>query len=446
MDEPLILQSIADTHEQPFVVIDRTFHVVAINRAFEESFGATPEQVIGQPCYKVSHNNDRPCYELGEECPHRHIFEGGESSTCLHTHYDGHDRVHRVKIKAYPINTGDNLFLGESLLALSKPLARHHQAFQMVGQSPVFMQLLEQLRLAAQSDAPILIEGESGTGKELAAQFIHQHSQCHDKPFLVMDCTTLTESLFESEVFGHERGAFTGSAGEKQGLFEAADGGTLFLDEVGELPASLQAKLLRVLESGEFRRVGGHKSIRTSVRIICATNRDLILDIQNRTFREDLFYRIACFHITLPPLSERLTDIPILTESLLEKIGNSSGRRYELGDGALKLLLSHHYPGNIRELRNILRIAAAHAPGGHIDDSCISGVLQQLQSRRSRSPAIDTIPPENTPAAAMNLDDLESQHINWLLKQHSGNRRKVAASLGVSERTMYRKLKRLNLS
>lgn len=446
MDKFLTLQSIANTHEQPFMVIDRTFKIIAVNQAFEKTYGMKQQQVIGQPCYKVSHNNDRPCYEFGEECPHQHIFGGGQSCSCLHTHYDSHKRIHRVKIAAHPINTGNNLFLGESLIPLSKPLEQRRQTDQMVGQSRVFMQRLEQLRLAAQVDAPVLIEGESGTGKELAAQFIHQYSQRHNKPYLVMDCTTLNESLFESEVFGHERGAFTGSIGEKKGLFEAADGGTLLLDEIGELPLAIQAKLLRVLESGEFRRVGGYRPIRANVRIICATNRDLILDVQNKSFRQDLFYRIACFHVMLPALRERPTDIPLIADCLLDKIGNSSGIRSELDKDSLEVLMAHNFPGNIRELRNILMIAAAHSVNGRIDRACLGDVLQQLGHRQARSQTAEPEIQEQPDTTGVKLEDLESQHINWLLKQHSGNRKKVAACLGISERTMYRKLKRHHLS
>lgn len=448
MDDPVVLQSVADTHERPFIVIDRDFRVVTVNRAFEKAYHTSREHVIGQACYQVSHHNDRPCYELGEECPHRHIFEGGEACSCLHSHYDAQNRVHRLRIRGYPVYTdADTVYLGESLQALALPLETAQHAYSMAGQSPLFLQRLEQLRLSAMSDAPVLLEGESGTGKELAARFIHQHSRRHDKQFLVMDCTTLTESLFEAEVFGYERGAFTGSVGDKKGLFETVDGGTLFLDEIGELPFALQAKLLRVLESGEFRRVGGHRTLRTNARIICATNRDLILAVQNKTFREDLFYRIACFHIMLPALRERISDIPLLAQSLIKKINDGADRQYTLDKDAFALLQSHDYPGNIRELRNILSKAMAYSPDGRIDAGCITSVLQQHNRYRASSPAeTEPVKSEDTVPTGTNLHELESRHIAWLLKQHNGNRRKVAASLGISERTMYRKLKRHDLT
>jgi DNA-binding NtrC family response regulator len=288
----------------------------------------------------------------------------------------------------------------------------------------------------------------------------------------------LTESLFEAEVFGHERGAFTGSVGEKEGLFEMVNGGTLFLDEIGEMPARLQAKLLRVLETGEYRRVGGRKTLHTNARIICATNRNLSSDIESKAFREDLYYRIACLHIQVPSLRERLQDVPLLVETLLDGISQTTGRPYQLSPGTLMELQTYHYPGNVRELRNILSVAAAQVTDGKLDAKNIAEVVRCIKSRRrasikrrasdvgaqdSRSPRDtahkrrtsdfegDAAPgPEKAPAATAtdehSLQNMEELHIVQLLKLHQGNRRQVAAALGISERTMYRKLKRYGLT
>jgi transcriptional regulator with GAF, ATPase, and Fis domain len=324
----------------------------------------------------------------------------------------------------------------------------------MVGQSPEFLRTLEQLKLAAAADAPVLLEGETGTGKDLAAKFIHQHSDRRDKPFLTLDCTVLTESLFEAEVFGHERGAFTGSVGDKEGLFELVDGGTLFLDEIGELPAQLQAKLLRVLETGEYRRVGGRKTLHTNARIICATNRNLGSDVESKTFREDLYYRVACLHVRVPALRERLQDIPLIADVLLDRISASIGQKYLLSPEAVFQLQAYQYPGNIRELRNILSVAAAHCTGITIDAKDIVTVISCMKSRRwtdcepDNDKLTDTVRESSSgedPETLCTLEDLESQHIAELLKQCHGNRRQAAAALGVSERTMYRKLKRYGL-
>jgi DNA-binding NtrC family response regulator len=311
----------------------------------------------------------------------------------------------------------------------------------------VFLQLLEHLKLAAASDAPVLLQGETGTGKDLAANFIHRHSQRSNKPFLTLDCTVLTEPLFEAEVFGHERGAFTGSVGKKEGLFELVDGGTLFLDEIGEMPATLQVKLLRVLETGEYRRVGGCSTLHTNARIICATNRNLGSDVETKSFREDLYYRVACLDLQVPTLRERLQDVPLLAEVLLERISQSTGRHYWLSPASIAELQDYQYPGNIRELRNILSVAAAQSIDGKIDVDEVAAVVYCMKTRRG---ADHPAPPPGAPLPVAapgdcSLHDLESGHIARLLDRYGGNRRQVAAAIGVSERTLYRKLKRYHL-
>jgi transcriptional regulator with GAF, ATPase, and Fis domain len=318
----------------------------------------------------------------------------------------------------------------------------------MVGKTPPFMACMDQLKMVAAAQAPVLLQGETGTGKELAANFIHGNSVRSEQPFLTVDCTVLTESLFESEVFGHARGAFTGSVGERVGLFEQANGGTLFLDEVGELPLSQQAKLLRVLESGQYRRVGGRGHRKADVRIICATNRHLWDHVKAGQFREDLYYRIACLAVRLPPLRERLDDVGLLVASLLELISRTMSRKFESTPGAVKQLQQYHYPGNVRELRNILFIAATHSSGGEINDETIAEVMQlhaHSQVKHCPSEAAEAVVTP-VPDAAASLLDVEAQHISQLLQQYNNNRRQVAEALGVSERTLYRKLKRHGLS
>jgi PAS domain S-box-containing protein len=445
------LQSMVDTHERPFVIIDREFTIVAVNRAYEQTYGFTRDEMLGKHCYQVSHHNDQPCFEMGEDCPYQQVYNSGEGCSCMHIHYDPDGRAHRVKIKAYPLLDSDGeMYLGEAIQDLSQPDARDSDRIRMVGESELFLRMLEQLNLAAAADVPVLLQGETGTGKDLAANFIHRHSRRRDKPFLTLDCTVLTESLFEAEVFGHERGAFTGSVGDKEGLFELVDGGTLFLDEIGELPAQLQAKLLRVLETGEYRRVGGRKTLHTSARIICATNRNLGADVESKAFREDLYYRVACLHIQVPGLRERLQDVPLLAEVLLDRISVSTERGYLLSPEAMFQLQAYQYPGNIRELRNILSVATAHCSGVTIDGNDIEAVIRCMKSRRRTDCEFDNSALKAEPPLEQEqtrtLEDLESQHITELLREHHGNRRQAAAALGVSERTMYRKLKRYGLT
>ena len=450
---PFELQSLVDSHEQPFVVIDRDYRILAINRAYEKTFGVSRDKAVGLPCYKVSHDNDAPCHESGEDCPHANLFEIGKTDSCVHVHYDGDNRMRQVRVTAHPLRGSDGeLYMGEKIQQLSGPEEPRVNGKRMVGQTPPFLACMDQLKMVAAAQAPVLLQGETGTGKELAANFIHSQSMRREQPFLTVDCTVLTESLFEAEVFGHAHGAYTGSVGDRVGLFEQADGGTLFLDEVGELPMSQQAKLLRALESGQYRRVGGRKSRKVDVRVICATNRHLWESVSAGHFREDLYYRIACLSVRLPALRERLNDIEVLVPDLLGPVGQTMNQKFKLTPAAIERLKSYDYPGNVRELRNILFIAATHSNAGEIDDAVIELVLQQLSHGRGHqgqdAPAEERqVAIATPPATAGNgLQEVEARHIAELLQQHGGNRREVAAVLGISERTLYRKLKRFNLN
>lgn len=454
------LQSLVESHDCPFVVIDRNYRILAVNKVYEQVYGTARDWVIGgKPCFKISHGNDQPCGLDGEDCPHRHVFETGESYTCLRIHYDSKHRMHQVRVTAYPLSCPDGrMCVGETIEEISEPEDRRRDGHRMLGRTPKFLACMEQLNLAAGSDAPVLMQGETGTGKELAAHFIHKNSARSDKPFLVIDCTVLTESLFEAEVFGHARGAYTGSVGEKQGLFEQADGGTLCLDEIGELPRALQAKLLRVLESGQYRRVGGNKTHKSDVRIICATNRHLWELVLAGQFREDLYYRIACLNIRLPNLRERLDDIPILANNLLELASKAMRRSFHLTEEAIQRLGEYPYPGNIRELRNILFVAATHCTNSEIGADLIEDVIGNIVNTRAQHPdhlvghgAIYAVPASSAAgvpdsATTTTLQDAEAQHISMLLTSHNSNRKLAAAALGISERTLYRKLKRYALN
>ena len=445
------LQAIADTHERPFLIIDSRFRVVAANRAFQDAYRVSLRQVLGQPCYQISHGRSAPCHESGEECSLKKALETGEPCSCLHVHLsraaDG--RVHHVRIKGYPLRLGDeDLYLGESMEEISVRQEGCDPSDCMLGSSKTFLATLEAMRAAARSDAPVLLHGETGTGKELAAHFIHQHSRRSSGPFLTLDCPALTETLVESELFGHERGAFTGSVGDRQGLFRLADKGTLFLDEIGELARPLQTKLLRVLETGQFRRVGGNRIMRSDVRIICATNRDLENELADGEFREDLYYRLACFSIRLPSLRQRRDDIPGLARFWLRQTRRSGQRCLSLTPDALALLTGHDFPGNIRELRNILQAAAAHATGTSVDVPLIRAIMGRRaegsgvrgRAVESRSCLLGNAGPSG-PAP----EEIEREQLSRLLKEHQGNRAAVARVLGVTERTVFRRLRRYEL-
>src|SRR5512139_1654979 len=424
------LQELIDTNDQPFVVIDREYRIVAANRRYAETYGVTTDAIVGQYCYAVSHHSTRPCHENGEQCPHRALFENNEAVEVLHTHYHADDQPERTRIRGHALRGANGaLYLGEQLYPLEVDTSLDCDAMQMVGQSPAFLACVDNLARVADSEASILLYGESGVGKELAARFIHARSARAGGAFIVINCAAVPETLFESELFGHERGAFSGSSGLKKGLFEVADGGTLFLDEVAEIPLTLQAKLLRVLETGEFRRVGGTHTLTADVRLVSATNRRLLDEVDEKRFRLDLYYRLAGIDVTLPPLRKRRDDLPALAAFLLKRLAGNS-RACRLDAAALAALQSYDFPGNVRELRNLLQRAVL---------TCRDGMIRAADLNLPAA----TVPTQPVTQA---LVEVERAHISALLETHDGHRSRVAAALGITERTLYRKLKRYGLS
>lgn len=321
-----------------------------------------------------------------------------------------------------------------------KQQVQKHKSF-MVGQSVALKEVENMIGAVAPSMMTVLIQGESGVGKELVAREVHERSQVAGRNFVALDCCTMQESLFESELFGHEKGAFTGADRQKQGLIESAEGGTLFLDEIGEITPAIQAKLLRVLETGRFRRVGGNRDLTANVRIVAATNRDLLVMSQEGEFRADLFYRLNAFTIYVPPLRERKDDIPALVEHFINNHDFSRRVNKRLTDKALDKLLAYPWPGNIRELKNMVERAiilsgdAARIQPEHITLSTeVSAGAPASTARRGGVHLSFEQPPS--------LEDLERHYLNLLLEQHDGHRGKVARTLGISERNVYRLLKK----
>ena len=425
----LELQALIDANDQPFVVIDRDYRIVAANQRYGDAYGVTPAAIVGRHCYDVSHHATRPCHENGELCPHRALFERGEAVEVVHTHFHADDQPERTRIRGHALRgVNGERYLGEQLYPLEADTGTACDAMHMVGQSPAFLSCVDHLARVADCEASILLFGESGVGKELAARFIHARSARAGGAFIVINCAAVPESLFESELFGHERGAFSGSSGLKKGLFELADGGTLFLDEVAEIPLGLQAKLLRVLETGEFRRVGGTHTLNADVRLVSATNRRLLDEVDDKRFRLDLYYRLAGIDVSLPALRERREDIPALATFLLKRLSGER-RACRLDEAAQAALQTYEFPGNVRELRNLLQRAVL---------TCRDGVIRaaDLPLPRVATPAL---------ADAQPLVDVERAHIRALLDLHRGHRNRVATALGITERTLYRKLKRHGL-
>jgi two-component system response regulator HydG len=301
----------------------------------------------------------------------------------------------------------------------------------LVGRSPAFQKMLELVARVAKSDASVLLQGESGTGKELVAQAIHDASPRSRAPFVVLDCSGMPEALFESELFGYERGAFTGASSRRDGLVEAASGGTLFLDEVGDIPYPMQVKLLRLLETGTYRRVGSTELRRTNFRLISATHQNMRRLLAEGKFRQDLYFRLSTFPIQLPALRERREDIPLLTESLLARV---TPRGLSISQEAVRLLCSYDFPGNIRELRNILERASLLCDGNelqaeHLAIEVHSGAGHGLATSSAAAEAFFENP-------GVSLKELRQALIK------GGTRKELARRLGLSERTLYRRLAR----
>jgi DNA-binding NtrC family response regulator len=317
----------------------------------------------------------------------------------------------------------ENVRLKQYVERISYESPRYH----MIGDSPVMQRVVQLIEKVAPTDATVLVCGPSGTGKELVARALHFNSARRGQPLVTVNCAALQENLLESELFGHEKGAFTGAVQTKIGLFEVAEGGTLFIDEIGEMATSLQAKLLRVLEDGHFRRVGGIKEAHANVRVIAATNKSLEEEQKAGRFREDLFYRLNVVRIELPPLRERREDIPALVEHFLStrQIGNV---RRRVDAEAMKALQSYHWPGNIRELANVLERAQILAEDNLITTDDLPDAMHGL--------------PAASDAGPLNLNELERKNTLAALQQANGNKVRAAKLLGISRRALYRLLAR----
>jgi two-component system response regulator AtoC len=314
----------------------------------------------------------------------------------------------------------------------------------IVGKSSVMLEVYKLVARVAGSTATVLVEGESGTGKELVARAIHNHSPRAGAPFVPVNCTALTESLLESELFGHARGAFTGAVAAKRGLFETANGGTMFLDEIGDMGPKMQAQLLRTLQDGEVRPVGGSDAIRVDVRLVCATNKDLDAEVKAGRFREDLYFRINVVTVHLPPLRERREDIPILVAHFLAKLARRERRDLAaLSPAALKLLSSYGWPGNVRELENAIERAVAVAKGNVVLPSDLPPeVGGGAVSPAAAAAAAGGAETGGLIADRPTLAELERRYIQLVLTECGGNKKKAAEKLGIDRRTLYRALER----
>jgi len=411
---------------QPTIVLDTDYNIVAANTAYQRQFGVEGRPHVGAKCFRVSHQFAVPCDQAGEHCPMRKAHESRLPERVLHIHHTPRGPEH-VDVELRPLldEQGEVVGYVERLNTVTVASAQpQHQG--LVGRSAPFKEALSALQRAAPSPIPVLLQGESGTGKELFARALHEGSPRAGGPLVVVDCTGLTETLLESELFGYEKGAFTGALQRKIGLAEAAHGGTLFLDEIGEVPLAMQVKLLRLIESGSFRPVGSLRTVHSDFRLVCATHKPLKDMVSAGSFRQDLFYRISAFPIRLPALRERSDDLPLLIDSLLQRLAPTAVPRID--PLAMKALGLHDWPGNIRELRNVLERARLFT-----DDGVIRVVDLPAELRHETAVA--------APQRRRGRNELEQ--LAHALAMFDGSRSELAKTLGMSERTLYRRLQAL---
>ncbi|MDO8251560.1 MAG: sigma-54-dependent Fis family transcriptional regulator [Rhodoferax sp.] len=433
---------------EPHILFDTQYRILAANAAYRRQF--SPERsVVGRTCYEVSHRFNVPCDQAGESCPLAKSRESGQRERVLHLHHTPKGEAY-VNIELAPLldASGAQAFFIEKMEPLR--VAQSQAAAQgLIGRAPAFQHMLALVARVAPAQATVLLLGESGTGKELVARAVHEASPRAHRALVAVDCSSLPENLFESELFGHERGAFTGANTARGGLVEAASGGTLFLDEVGDIPLPMQVKLLRLLETGTYRRVGSTEQRHADIRVVSATHRDLDRMVAEGTFREDLYYRLSTFPIHLPSLRERRDDIGLLATALLARVAPL--RKLQVSASALGLLEAQDYPGNVRELRNLLERAALLCDGdtleaGHVQQALLSGRRPSAVARAHPQAAVvdgaaGTMAGVNPVPGA--LRTLERAALQQLVAGHQGSRAELAQKLGISERSLYRKLKAL---
>jgi two-component system response regulator HydG len=331
----------------------------------------------------------------------------------------------------------ENRRLSGTVSLLASEFRERYKFESIIGRSQAIREILGRIVKIAPTDATVLITGESGTGKELVARAIHANSKRAQRPFVPVNCAAITETLLESELFGHARGAFTGAVSARKGLFEEAEGGTFFFDEMAETPPSFQAKLLRAIQEGEVRRIGENKAIKVDVRIIAATNQELLQLIAEKRFRQDLYYRLNVARFQLPALRDRREDIPLLAEFFLDKFRLKMGVRARFGDGVVEALSQHDFPGNIRELENMIEQAVALAGDGLIARDDLP--LAPPSVRRPGATG-------NGATLADAVDAAERSAIEAALRENDGSREKAAEALGISATTLWRKMTRFNIT
>ena len=441
IDQKNKLDAIFNSNIEGTFTIDNNWNVTSFNTSAEKITGYKKSEAIGKKCWEIFNSSIcRNGCHMEQTLQKGKAMIGNELEIM---HKSGKKVPIRVNSNILINNKNEKIGAVETFLDISeiKNLSAHLSEFfkyeNIVGRNKEIKQIISVLESVSQTDTSVLITGESGTGKELAARAIHLNSSRKTGPFIAVNCSAFVESLIESELFGHEKGAFTGAIKIKIGKFELAQRGTLFLDEIGDLSTAVQTKLLRVLETHEFERVGGNKIIKLDARIITATNKNLSEEISAGRFREDLFYRINVINIHLPPLRDRMDDFPLLVNHFIEKFNDKFNKNIkQFSSAAYDILLDYHYPGNIRELENVVEHCFVLCNGEIIQVECLP--------KRLRKQKKETDIPIKTNSKT-GLKDVERNLIISVLEKNNHNRTKAASELNINPSTLWRKMKKLGL-
>ena len=438
---------VINTMNEGLIMIGLDGTIIMVNQAFEKLTGYGSDELIGRPCTLLNCDAcDLNTQKKGVWCA---LFEQGKEVTkrCMLVKKDG---SHLKAIKNASILTDDDMQplgavetitdiselerLDQEVTLLCRQLEKTGDFYGLVGKSAVMQRVFEVIEKAAQSEAPIIIYGESGTGKELVAHAIHQLGPRRDKSFVQLNCAALNESLLESELFGQIKGAFTGAYRHRQGRFEAASGGDFFLDEIGDLPVSIQIKLLRVLETKQFEQVGDHRPISVDVRIITATNKNLEALIAQERFREDFYFRINVIPVYLPPLRARMEDVPLLINTFMSRLRKRTGKAITgLTHAAMDRVMAYHWPGNVRELKSALDYAFVLAEKGLIEPDHLPPLTEKKDE-------LDAVPGR---VDARNLAEKEA--LIRALRQSNGNQSQAARILGVNRVTVWNRMRKYGI-
>jgi transcriptional regulator with PAS, ATPase and Fis domain len=423
-----VVQSMINAIDKPTIFITPDYVIKAVNQAYLNTYDVDVK--VGQSrCFEISHQHPSPCDKHGDACPLQECLSTQRAASVVHIHATGKGKSY-CDILIRPVQDDDGMTIGflEILNKIDYAAAESKQ-HKMIGKSSVFTSMLNQINRAAQSNIAVLLQGETGTGKELVAHAVHQASKRNDTPFVVIECTGLSENLFESELFGHEKGAFTGATTTKKGLIEIAHGGTVFFDEIGDVPLMMQVKLLRLLETHSFRAVGGLKQKYSDFRLVCATHKNLLELVNKGEFRRDLYYRIAGFPLYLPALRDRKEDIPVLIKHFLKF---SDYQHKTFSAGAIARICQYAFPGNIRELKSVIEHAALLAN----DDVVHASDLVMLNPQKPSTLQTNTW---------ISLDEVEAEYLRTVCDNFQGTPSEIADTLKVSTRTLYRKLQQYGL-